>query len=207
MNLTLHHRLALVGATATSAIALGDAMTHGITGEYSIFADDSGVAWGSAVSYAVHGLTYVAFIGVLVAERHRLDAVNRGARVARWLLLVALGVLAVVFLTLSPVRGTLREWGLIAPVEAAAGISFAAMFFGGIALGAALWRRAEFRLESRLLVGIVAALGLVFLLVWIAPGFAHPAYMETMLHFGLATTGAGLQVRAGRRTSVVHEAY
>lgn len=206
MNLTLHHRLALVAATATSAIALGDAMTHGITGESSIFADDSGVPWAPAVSYAVHGLTYVAFIGVLVAERHRLDAVNRGARVARWLLLAALGVLAVVFLVLSPVRGTMREWGLVGPVEAAAGISFAAMFLGGIALGVALWRHPEFSLESRLLVGVVGALGLVLLLAWLAPGFAHPAYMETMLHFGLATVGAGLRVRAGRRTPVVHEA-
>lgn len=207
MSLTLHHRLALVGATATSAIALSDAMTHGLTGEYSVFSDESTMPWVMAASEAVHGLTYVALIGVLVAERHRLDAVNRGARVARWVLLAALGVLAIVFLALSPVRGALREWGLIAPVEAAAGISFAAMFLGGIALGVALWRRAEFRLESRLLVGIVAALGLVFLLVWIAPGFAHPAYMETMLHFGLATTGAGLLVRAGRRTPVVHEAF
>ena len=45
------------------------------------------------------------------------------------------------------------------------------------------------------------------LLAWLAPGFAHPAYLETMLHFGIATTGAGLHVRTGRRTAVAHEAF
>jgi hypothetical protein len=202
MTLTLHHRLALVGATATSAIALGDAMTHGLTGEYSIFADDSGVAWAGAVSYAVHGLTYVALGAVLLAERHRLDAVNRGARVARWVLLVAFGALALIMLALSPVRGPLRDAGLLPVIETVAGLSFLAMFLAGVALGVALWRHDEFHLESRLLTGIVAALGLVLLLAWLAPAFAHPAYLETMLHFGIATTGAGLHVRAGRRTPV-----
>lgn len=207
MNLTLHHRLALIGATATSAIALGDAMTHGLTGGYSIFADDSGVPWASALSYTVHGLTYVAFAFVLVAERRRLDAVNRGARVARWVLLVAFGVLAFIMLGLSPVRGVLRAWGLLTVFETVAGLSFLAMFLGGIALGAALWRRSGFHVESRLLVGIVGALGLVLLFAWLAPGFAHPAYMETMLHFGIAITGAGIHVRTRRRTPVPHEAF
>lgn len=207
MTLTLHHRLALVGATATSAIALGDAMTHGLTGDYSVFADDSGVPWVQAVGYAVHGLTYLALGAVLVAERHRLDTVNRGARAARWVLLAAFGILGSVFLVMSPIRGVLREWGVLAVFESLAGVSFLAMFLGGVALGVALWRHTEFRLESRLLVGIVGALGLVVLLAWLAPGFAHPAYLETMLHFGIATTGAGLQVRAGRRTPVPDRAF
>jgi len=207
MTLTLHHRLALVGATATSAIALSDSMTHGITGEYSMFADDSGVPWATGLSYAVHGLTYVAFVYVLVAERARLDAVNRAARVARRVLLAAFGTLATIFLIISPIREVVRGWGAIPVFETVAGLSFLAMFLGGIALGLALWRCHDFRLESRLLVGIVGALGLVLLLAWIAPGFAHPAYLETMLHFGIATTGAGLHVRTGRRTPLPSGAF
>lgn len=120
---------------------------------------------------------------------------------------VAFGVLGFVFLVMSPMRGVLRGWGVLGEFETAAGLSFLAMFLGGVVLGLALWRHEEFRLESRLLTGIIAALGLVVLLAWLAPAFAHPAYLETMLHFGIATTGAGLHVRAGRRTPVTDGAF
>ena len=41
MTLDRRHTLALIGATLTSAIALGDAVTHGLTGQSSVFAGDS----------------------------------------------------------------------------------------------------------------------------------------------------------------------
>ena len=60
MQLSIHHKLALIGATVTSALALTDAATHGITGEYSWFADDSGVRAAQVFAAILHGLTYAA---------------------------------------------------------------------------------------------------------------------------------------------------
>jgi hypothetical protein len=56
MKLALHHRLALPAALGLSAIAIFDAITHGVTGHWSVFADDSGSAAAQALGAAVHGL-------------------------------------------------------------------------------------------------------------------------------------------------------
>lgn len=199
MSLSLPHRLALAGAVGTSAIALGDALTHGLTGDYSIAADDSGVLWAYLVSAVVHGLTYAAFLLLLVHQRGSIDARGRAARLLRRVLVGAFGILAVVFLLLSPVRDGVAALGLLPVVEGVAGVAFLAMFVAGVGLGFALWRSPEHRAASRLLVGLLPVLAVTLVLGWLAPDFAHPAYLETMLHFGIALLGLGT-VR--RRASV-----
>lgn len=200
MTLSRHHRLALVGATALSAMALFDAMVHGFTGHSSVFTDADAPLWAEVTTFAVHGLAYVALAAVLVAERRRVDAVNKAARVARWTTALSLGVLAAVFLALLPVGSQLGA-GALAAVEGAAGFAFLGMFLGGFALGVSLWRDPRFHLESRLLSALPVVLVLLVMVVWLAPTFAHPAYLETLLHFGVAVTGAGLLQRAGSRTA------
>jgi hypothetical protein len=207
MTLTLHHKLALLGATAASCVALFDAMTHGLTGHPSVFGDETAPMWAQTVSLAVHGLAYVALGVVLVHEGRRIDAASRVARAARWATVGAFAVLATVFLVGMPLGQTLDQQGVDAVVGAAAGAGFLSMFLGGLTLGISLWRVPGFGLESRLLASLPAAFALVVMLGWQAPAWAHPAYLETLLHFGVAFTGAGVAVRAERRTAVPHEAF
>lgn len=207
MRLSVHHRLALAGAAAASAIAVGDAVTHGLTGSSSIFTDPAAPPWAMAVSFGVHGLAYVALAAVLVQERARLQPVNRAARISRWVTATAFAALAGYFLLLLPALGPDESGGTGTWLDGVAGAGFAGMLLGGLTLGIALWRAPAFRLESRLLVGLLPAFGLVLLLGWAAPGFAHPAYLEAMLYFGVATTGADLHVRARRRTPVPGGAF
>ena len=97
MTLDRRHTLALIGATLTSAIALGDAVTHGLTGQSSVFAGDSGATAWSEIGGLVHGLTYAALGWVLVGERDRFATANRFARVLRLVLIPTFDVMAVAF--------------------------------------------------------------------------------------------------------------
>jgi hypothetical protein len=52
------------------------------------------------------------------------------------------------------------------------------------------------------LAAIVPIIGLTALIAWAAPGFAHPAYAETALHFGVALLGT----RVAAAVSAPHKA-
>jgi hypothetical protein len=205
-SLSLHHRLALVGATATSAIALTDAFTHGLTGSSSAFADDSGAEGLILVGDLVHGLTYVAFCFVLVREAGRVDAAGRVAAVLRRVLLVSLAFLAVGFLVGAPLRGRIEGSAFEEAGGAVATFAFIGMILSALALGPALLRRADLRVGALVLTALLPVLGLTVLLAVLAPAFAHPAYLETTLHFGIALLGVGAvstQGRAPRRVEQV----
>jgi len=193
MSMQLHHKLALLGASGTSAMALGDAVIHGLTGHYSVFADTSGNAPVQALGDLLHGLTYLALSWVLVREAGRFTAVNRVARGCRWVVLVSLAALATGFVLLAPVlafsdtdAGTPDAiWGGIA------GVAFVGMILGSLVLGLALLPNRALGVGARVLALMLPVAGLTALLAWFASGWAHPAYLETTLHFGLATLGLG----------------
>ena len=194
MNMKLHHKLALLGAAGTSAIALSDAVTHGLTGHYSVFADTSGNAPVQALGDLLHGLTYLALSWVLVREAGRFTAVNRVARGCRWVVLVSLTALATGFVLVAPVlafsdtdAGTPDAiWGGIA------GVAFVGMILGSLVLGLALLPSRALGVGAHVLVLMLPVAGLTALIAWLASGWAHPAYLETTLHFGLATLGLGV---------------
>ena len=193
MSMQLHHKLALLGAAGTSAMALGDAVIHGLTGHYSVFADTSGNALVQALGDLVHGLTYLALSFVLVREAGRFAAVSRVARGCRWVVLVSLATLAAGFVLVAPVlafpgidAGTRYSiWGGIA------GVAFVGMILGSLALGLALLPSRALGVGARVLALMLPVAGLTALIAWLASGWAHPAYLETTLHFGLATLGLG----------------
>jgi len=194
MSMQLHHKLALLGAAGTSAMALGDAVIHGLTGHYSVFADTSGNAPVQALGDLLHGLTYLALSWVLVREAGRFTAVNRVARGCRWVVLVSLAALATGFVLVAPVlafsdtdAGTPDAiWGGIA------GVAFVGMILGSLVLGLALLPSRALGVGARVLALMLPVAGLTALLAWLASGWAHPAYLETTLHFGLATLGLGV---------------
>lgn len=194
MALSRHHRIALVGACATSAIALGDAVVHGLTGENSVFADDSGRPVLIAAGDLVHGLTYVALAAVLVAERVRFVGTNLVARGARWVLMGGLAVLAVGFLLVAPVLAfTGQPEGTVEAAWAAmATVGFLAMILGSLTLGPALLRTSALGVGARVLAMMLPVAGLTALVAYSAPSWAHPAYLETTLHFGIALLGVGV---------------
>lgn len=198
MTLSAHHSAALVGAVVTSAIALTDAVTHGVTGHYSAFADDSGVPVVTALGGVAHGLTYLALCFVLVREVDRFRVTNRVARAARWVVLASLALLAPGFLLVAPVLTFAEVDGGVAYTiwGGVAGVAFLGMILGSLVLGLALLRTRSLGVGARVLSMMVPVLGLTLLVAWLAPDWAHPAYLEATLHFGIALLGVGATTSA-----------
>jgi len=193
MPLSRHHRWALAGAVLTSAIALTDAVTHGLTGGFSPFSEESDLTLLVVAGTLVHGLAYVAFAVVLRAEAGRFAATNRVARASRWVVLVSLAVLAVGFLTVSPVV-TVRDTydgTAYAVLGIMAGLGFAGLLLGSLVMGTALLRTDALGVGARVLALLLPALGVTLLLAWLSPLWAHPAYLETPTYLGLALLGVG----------------
>jgi hypothetical protein len=193
MDLALRHKVALVGAALTSAIALTDAITHGLTGHYSPFSDDTDLLGVAAAGSVVHGLAYLGLCWVLVAEAGRFASTNRVARVARWVVTGSLALLAPGFVLVAPVV-VLQDvdsgmaYDLFGAVASA---GFAGLILGSLVLGLALLRNPAAGIGGRLLSLLLPVFGLTLLLAWLAPAWAHPAYLETVIYFGLALLGAG----------------
>lgn len=190
MPLSTHHKLALAGAAVTSSIALFDAFTHGLTGAYSVFADEGGVRWALVTAALAHGLPYLAFCAVLVLEAPLIRSAGRVAAGLRWVLLVSLALLAAGFVLLAPfTEPTDSGLGLLFGVVATVG--FIGMLLSAVVLGPLLLKVRALRPGSVVLSAMLPVLGLTFLLAWLAPDWAHPAYLETTLHLGIALLGAG----------------
>jgi len=201
MHLSIHHKLALIGATVTSALALTDAATHGITGQYSWFAEDSGVRAAQAFAAIVHGLTYAALGFVLVREATLIEAAGRLQAGLRKALVGALALLAAGFLLVAPFFGSPDGTGAVGVVF---GVLMSAGFFvlllGSLVIGPLLLRAPGLRTGSRLLTAMLPILGVTIVLALVAAAWAHPAYLETTMHFGLALLGVDA-VRRGLESS------
>ena len=72
---------------------------------------------------------------------------------------------------------------------AVATVSFLLMFVGSIALGFSLLRRPDMRLPAWTLVAILPALLLTILIAVSGSPWAHPAYVEALVCFGIAFIG------------------
>lgn len=190
LSLATHHRVALVAATGLSGLALFDALTHGFTGHYSAFSDDSDSVLLQTLGSVVHGATYTLLVWALAREAGRIRAAGRVAAVFRWLLAIALGILAFGFGLLHPVSVALDVEDAVSVFGVIGGPAFLLMFVAGFGLGLSLLRAPEMRYGAALLTAIIPMFGLLGLLAWLAPDFAHPAYAETALHFGVALLGA-----------------
>jgi hypothetical protein len=204
MHLAPHHRLALVPAAATSAIALFDAATNGLTDHDSIFADGSDVTAALVVGSIVHGLTYLTLGWVLVREAERFRSTNRVARASRWVVLPSLAVLGVGFLFVAPaieLQGGSLDGGENTAFAAVGTPAFFGMILGALVMGLALLRNGSMGIGGRLLALMLPMFGVTLLLAWLAPAWAHPAYLEATLNFGIALLGVGAAAPALRRSA------
>lgn len=197
MNLAPHHRLALLAALGLSVIAIFDAITHGVTGHSSVFADGSDSTAAQALGAVVHGLAYLAALWVLHIERRRIHA-NRAATVSGWLLFAAFVPLAAGFLLGGPFRALGLLEGMFTLLDPVIGISFGLQFLAAAGLGLSLLRHPETGVGSRILATIPVVLGLTILLAVFAPDWAHPAYIETITIVGVSLLGTATPSR--RRT-------
>jgi hypothetical protein len=200
-----HRALAVAGSLGLSAIALTDAMTHGITGHGSVFADDSSHNSVILLGEAVHGLAYVGMALVLWGAGGDFRTYGRVVRGVRLLLVGAFAALAVDMLAMAPVvvlTGGYEDSPLVGVDEVFATTAFLAMLLGALALGIATIRRNELGLGGqvlRLMVPVVlATIGLGF----VAPDWAHPGYLETTVNFGISLIGVGAVATVRRETSV-----
>ncbi|QZY28213.1 hypothetical protein [Nocardioides coralli] len=191
MSLSRHHTVALAAAGCMSAVAITDAVTHGLTGHYSVFSDESENWPALVLSAVVHGLAYVALAWVLLREGDRFAATNRVARATRWVVIACLGVLAAGFLLIQPFldpRGG-YDGALYETFGVLVGPAFLGMLLGSMGLGLALLRSPALGIGPRMLALMLPVLGVTVLLGWLAPAWAHPAYLETTFSFGLALLG------------------
>jgi hypothetical protein len=193
MNLSRHHVVALVGATLTSAIALSDAILHGLTGRNSIFSDGSGHPVWIVAGGLVHGLTYAALAWVLVREHPRFRQANRLGRALRYVLAGSLVALAAGFITVAPIV-VMAKVPPSSPLGIAwvwlASIAFAGMILSSLLLGIAVLRTNPLGYGGRILGLLIIVLPITVVLGVVAPQWAHPAYVETTIHFGVALLGA-----------------
>ena len=188
---------ALAGAAGLSAIALNDAATFALTGQYSTASDDFGVNGFYLVSGLVHGLAYLAFAGVLRAYGPQVDGGSRFRRVVRLLLIVAFLVLAGGML--ADTAGSAMTGEMLAGnglYGVVATVCFLIHFLGSIALGLGLLRRPGMRLPAWTLTAILPVVGLTIVLGVLGSPWAHPAYAEALVCFGIAFIG----VSSGRAT-------
>lgn len=203
-----HHIAAVIGAALTSIVALADAATHGITGRNLL--DENGPTGWLLFVDVVHGLTYATLSWVLISERRRFLQSNRLARMMRPTLIGSLWLLATGFLLLAPVLLVTAApadsvpsviWGW------AAGIGFAGMILSSLLLGFADIRTNPLGQGGRLLSLLLPVFAVTLLLNLATPTWAHPAYIETLLYFGVALIGFGSTQRdekehvAGRASS------
>lgn len=204
-SLRPHHVLALVASAGLSAIALYDAARHGLTGEYSVFSDDSGDLVAGIGSAVVHGLAYAALVLVLLREREVFVA-RRVTAVLRWVLAVAFGFLAVGFLVLSPIHAlatgstsTETATGAFAVLSGVVGtVGFVGMLIGSLVLALTQLRRATLGLGGRVLLTAWPVLLLTVGLMALGSDWAHPGYLETAVNVGIALSGVGLVAVAAR---------
>lgn len=185
---------ALAGAAGLSAIALNDATTFALTGHYSRASDEFGVNALYLVSGLVHGLAYLAFAGVLRTFGAAVDGGSRFRRIVRLMLIVALLVLAagmLVSTTVSAVTGEMLSGD--GPYGAVASASFLIHFLGSVALGFGLLRRPGMRLAAWTLIAVLPMIGLTIVLGVLGSPWAHPAYAEALVSFGLAFIGLSPQ--------------
>jgi hypothetical protein len=201
-TLAVHHKVALVPAVLTSAIALFDAATAAMTGHYSVFAEGSGNTAALLASDLVHGLNYAGLAWVLTREADRLGGYGRVVRGATRALRASLVVLCLGFVLVSPglvltnteldgVAGTV--WGLVAS------IGFFGMILSTLVLGVAVVRRNLVGIGGSVLRLLFPVAAVTILLGVIGSPWAHPAYVETVINVGLALLGAGVLVAATAR--------
>ncbi|MGA8046145.1 MAG: hypothetical protein WCA30_07745 [Dermatophilaceae bacterium] len=180
---------ALAGATGLSAIALSDAVTFALTGQHTGFSDDFGVNPAFVVGGVIHSLAYLAFAGVLHSRRAEVDGGSRFRRVVRRILTGALLFLAVGMSAHTALSITAGEVNDNAVFGAVAGIALLLMILGSVTLGLSLLRRPDMRLPAWTLTAILPAIGLTIVLGVLGSPWAHPAYAETLVSFGLAFIG------------------
>lgn len=199
MHLSTHHKIALPAAAVASGIALFDAATHGLTGSYSWFSDDSGVRPAQVFSALAHGLTYLALCFLLVRESTRIAAAGRVQAVLRWVLVGSLTLLAAGFLLIAPFLESSESAGAVGVVLGVLMTTgFLGLILGSLILGPLLLRAPGLRTGALVLMAMLPVLGVTILLGFVATDWAHPGYLETTVHFGIALLGVDA-VRRGRQ--------
>ena len=167
-------------ATVVAAIALGDAATYALTGQYSVFAE-GGPRWATTPGDLAHGLLYAVLIAVLITRRAQIDAGSRARRWTRRILVALLAPLAVTFLV-----GLVLRPDAAPALSAVSGAAFLLSFPATATLGIMLARVPGMRLPATLMITVLGGLALTILLAVLGSRWAHPGYAEALQFFGIA---------------------
>lgn len=172
---------ALVSVIALSAIALTDAITHGLTGTYSVFADGGPLPVVAMIGGLVHAACYALLVAVLFSVASPLFARRPWRNVLRWGLAAAYGAMAVGMVVTA---FGMTPTGVL---EIVINLGFFAMLLLPAALGITLLIQRDRSPSAWLLT--LSLLGIVAMFV-LPEAWAHPAYAETFAAVGLALLGS-----------------
>jgi hypothetical protein len=189
MSRTALHRTAqaaAVGAVLTSAIAMTDALVVGLTDHESALT--LGPGWVERAAVGVHGVVFALLAGVLVGFAAAIDA---GSPVRRWTRRVLVALL--VLMSVPQLAGfVVPIQDVPEPVLVAVSVAFVAGFPVAAALGLMLLRRPGLRAPAVVLSAVLPVLVLLIAVGFLAPEWAHPAYLEVPQYLGIALLGLRL---------------
>ena len=177
---------ALCGAASLATIALTDALWRAnMPDTPSVWSSEDGPEFMLRGLALAHGIAYALFAAVLIRGGRAIDGGRRFPRIVRWVIVsgfVAFGILYT-WLGLSDVRSA--PTGIVEIVATAA---FIATLLIPVLLGFALIKRREFRVPVVFLLSPLAVFPLTLVLEAVST-WAHPAYLETVVNFGVALLG------------------
>lgn len=192
MPLSTHHRLAVAWVACVAALAAVDAVSLGLTGRPSVFAEGSGVRWALMISALTHGVAYAALVNVLVREQASVSSVSSRAATVRRVLLLCLGMLAVKSAILAPLVGDGQgrvDGPLGTLVWALNGLGLLGLVVGSLVLGLELLRAGRMAPSAWLLSAVIPVALATLVLGLVVPAWANEALLETTMHLGLALVG------------------
>jgi hypothetical protein len=184
---------ALVGATIVSTVALTDALWQGFEGTPAPWAPGGALEWMQRAGDFAHAIPYLILAALLISVGPSID---RGgySRWVRRLLAFSLVLFGAVMLWSGLSGVGVEALGAIGIVFT---VAFLLMLVLPILLGFTMVRRPGLRLPAWFLIAPVVLLPLVFVLSNFT-GFAHPAYAETAVNFGIALLGFAAAPAAAR---------
>jgi hypothetical protein len=185
---------AVVLAVVVSGFALVDAVASG-AGRASLL--DAG--WPGSVLWVgvalAHALCYLAIVAVLLTVARAELAGSGWLGVLRWLLVGTYGAMAV---GISLSAWVSQPAGVVGVVV---NLGFVLMLVVPGVLGVTLLVRGSRSPSAWLLAACGPVLVAVLAMAALAPGWAHPAYVETCANLGLALLGSGAGAAGATRTT------
>jgi hypothetical protein len=191
---------ALSGAASLATIALTDALWRAnLPNSPSVWSVEEGPDFMLRGVCLAHGIAYLLFAAVLVRGGRAIDGGRWLPRIVRWVLVVGYALFSTVYTSVGLLDPRDAPTGI---VEVVTTVVFIITLLLPIVLGFTLVRRRDFRVPALFLLAPIVVFPLTLLLAAVST-WAHPAYLETVVNFGVALLGvAAFEVGSSTNTEI-----